>query len=76
MSDLFADSQTGTALKQLPVGNLKRIKIPLPPLHLQKQFAAIAHKFERLRARQREAERQAEHLFQALLERAFTRAAL
>ncbi len=29
------------------------------------------HKFERLRAQQREAERQAEHLFQTLLHRAF-----
>jgi hypothetical protein len=37
----------------------------------QKQFAHIVHKFERLRAQQREAERQAEHLFQALLHRAF-----
>jgi len=31
--------------------------------------------FERLRAQQREAERQAEHLFQTLLQRAFTRGA-
>ena len=37
----------------------------------QQQFAHIVHKFERLRAQQREAERQAEHLFQALLHRAF-----
>ena len=29
------------------------------------------HKFERLRAQQDEAERQAEHLFQTLLQRAF-----
>ena len=42
-----------------------------PPLPLQQQFAHIVHKFERLRAQQREAERQAEHLFQALLQRAF-----
>jgi len=34
-------------------------------------FAHIVHKFERLRAQQREAERQAEHLFQTLLQRAF-----
>jgi len=42
-----------------------------PPLSLQQQFARIVHKFERLRAQQREAERQAEHLFQTLLQRAF-----
>jgi hypothetical protein len=39
------------------------------PLSLQQQFAHIVHKFERLRAQQREAERQAEHLFQTLLHR-------
>jgi type I restriction enzyme S subunit len=42
-----------------------------PPLPLQQQFAHIVRKFDRLRAQQREAERQAEHLFQALLQRAF-----
>ena len=31
----------------------------------------IVHRFERLRAQQREAERQSEHLFQTLLHRAF-----
>ena len=48
--------------------NLVLIK---PPLPLQQEFAHITHKFERLRAQQREAERQAEHLFQTLLHRAF-----
>ena len=32
---------TGTALKQLPVKNLKKLKIPLPPLDQQKKIAAI-----------------------------------
>ena len=42
-----------------------------PPLSLQQQFVHITHKFERLRTQQREAERQAEHLFQTLLHQAF-----
>jgi len=58
------------------MGIIKSLEVSLPPLPLQQQFAAIVHKFERLRAQQREAERQAEHLFQALLERAFAHAAL
>jgi type I restriction enzyme S subunit len=45
--------------------------IPLPPLALQEKFVRIVQQFERLRAQQREAERQAEHLFQTLLHRAF-----
>ena len=50
---------------------LVKMRFMLPPLTLQQQFAAVVHQFERLRARQREAERQAEHLFQTLLQRAF-----
>jgi len=34
-------------------------------------FQTAIHKFERLRAQQREAERQTEHLFQTPLHRAF-----
>jgi type I restriction enzyme, S subunit len=53
-------------LKRMP-----RIKIYLPPLPLQQKFTQIVQKHKRLRAQQREAERQAEHLFQSLLHRAF-----
>jgi type I restriction enzyme S subunit len=51
--------------------DVKSLSIPVPPLPLQQRFAAVVQRFERLRARQREAEHQAEHLFQALLHRAF-----
>ncbi len=47
------------------------IKVLLPPLSLQEKFAQIIQRFERLRTQQREAERQAEHLFQTVLHRAF-----
>jgi len=43
----------------------------VPPLTLQEKFAQIVQRFERLRAQQREADRQAEHLFQTILHRAF-----
>ncbi|MDL5053762.1 restriction endonuclease subunit S [Oscillatoria laete-virens NRMC-F 0139] len=52
-------------------GQIKELPILLPPLPLQEKFAQIVQKFERLRTQQREAERQAEHLFQTLLHRAF-----
>ena len=42
-----------------------------PALPLEQQFVRIVQQSERLRAQQREAERQAEHLFQTLLQRAF-----
>ncbi len=47
------------------------LEFPIPPLPLQEKFAAIVQKFERVRRQQREAVRQAEHLFQTLLHRAF-----
>ncbi|MBK3517600.1 restriction endonuclease subunit S [Carboxylicivirga marina] len=40
---------TGTALKQLPVKNLKKIKIPLPPLPTQQKIAAILDEADKLR---------------------------
>jgi type I restriction enzyme S subunit len=50
---------------------IKELIVPLPPLSLQEKFSKIAQKFERIQAQQREAERQAEHLFQTLLHKAF-----
>jgi type I restriction enzyme, S subunit len=52
--------------------DVRGLKITTPPLSLQEQYARIVQKHERLRAQQREAERQAEHLFQILLHKAFT----
>lgn len=51
---------------------LSNILIPLPPLLLQEKFAKIIEKFERFRNQQREAQHQADHLFQTLLHQAFT----
>jgi type I restriction enzyme S subunit len=50
---------------------VKSLELPFPPISLQEKFAQVAQKFDRLHAQQREAERQAEHLFQSLLHRAF-----
>ena len=58
----------------LSLTKLKAVTIPLPALSLQQQFADIVRKYERVRAQQRETERQAEHLFQSLLHRAFQEA--
>src|SRR6266566_3197735 len=51
--------------------DIRGFKIFVPPSPLQQKFAQIVQKFERLRAQQWEAERQAEHLFQTLLHQAF-----
>lgn len=50
---------------------LESIPVPNVPLPLQENFAAIVQKFERIRKQLRKATRQAEHLFQTALNRAF-----
>ncbi|MDE3090476.1 MAG: restriction endonuclease subunit S [Chloroflexota bacterium] len=61
-----------TTLPILKKSEFEEIAVPIPPLALQEKFARVVQQFERLRAQQREAERQAEHLFQTLLHRAFS----
>jgi type I restriction enzyme S subunit len=64
-----ANTATMTTISQT---SIEELPCPIPPLPLQEKFSAIVRRFERLRAQQREAERQAEHLFQTLLHRAFS----
>ena len=55
----------------MSTGSLGELQIPLPPFPLQQNFAALVERVERLRAVQREALRQADHLFTSLLHNAF-----
>ena len=66
-----AGAVLGQTRSRVSMGRLAEFVVPLPPLTLQEQFAQIVRRMERLSAQQREAERQAEHLFQTLLHRAF-----
>jgi type I restriction enzyme S subunit len=61
----------GANTEGLTLPMLNELLVPDVSLPLQQKFADIVRRFERLRAQQREAERQAEHLFQTLLHRAF-----
>jgi type I restriction enzyme S subunit len=63
--------QYGQTKPGLGFQQIRSFKVPIPPLDYQQKFARIVHKYERLRALQRESARQAEHLFQSLLDRAF-----
>lgn len=67
----LGDFTSQVTIAHLTGEKLKTIVFPLPPLQLQQQFAEVVHKLERLRVQQEEAARQAEHLFQTLLQRAF-----
>jgi type I restriction enzyme, S subunit len=62
----------GQTRARVSMGELADLPIPVPPLPLQEKFAGMAECVEHLRAVQREAFRQAEHLFASLLHRAFS----
>jgi type I restriction enzyme S subunit len=62
----------GTTFLEITLGRLREMPVFVPPLPLQQNFAALVERVERLRAVQREALRQAEHLFASLLHRAFS----
>ncbi len=65
---------TGTSgsMKNISKEDVRELRLPVPLLPLQQKFAALVERVERLRAVQREALRQAEHLFASLLHRAFS----
>lgn len=62
-----------SSVAHLGAFRLAQMRFPLPPLRLQEHFGSLVARHERLRAVQREALRQADHLFQSLLHQAFGR---
>jgi type I restriction enzyme, S subunit len=67
----FENLDRGGVKSGLNFDNIRSLKIILPSLPLQEKFAQTVQRFECLRAQQRESDRQAEHLFQSILHRAF-----
>jgi type I restriction enzyme, S subunit len=64
-------SNTTSGLNTISTGIVNDCPVLVPPLPLQEKFAKTVQCFERLRAQQRESDRQAEHFFQIILHRAF-----
>ena len=62
----------GAIMDGLNMQIIKSLPVPLPPRSEQQRFAAVVRHHERLVGQQREALRQADHLFQSLFHRAFT----
>ena len=52
--------------------NLKKLKIPLPPLDLQRKFASIVDQYKNLEEKNKYNSTELENLFSSLLQRAFT----
>jgi type I restriction enzyme S subunit len=59
------------AQKNINLEILRALPCPVPPRPLQVEYASIAREAERLRIQQRESCRQAEHLFDSILQETF-----
>ena len=67
----FSKLQRGVRQKNLNLGIVKSLPIPLPPLPLQQQFAQLVERIERQKALIQSAQQSAEDLFGALLQAYF-----
>jgi type I restriction enzyme S subunit len=61
----------GQAVKGINLGDLKKLPVPLPPLPLQKEFAARVSEIRAMQAEQAVSRRRLDDLFQSMLHRAF-----
>jgi type I restriction enzyme, S subunit len=61
----------GANTEGLTLPMLEAIPVPDVDISVQEKFAQVVQRFERLCTQQREADRQTEHLFQTVLDRAF-----
>jgi type I restriction enzyme S subunit len=67
----LTDYVTGSAQPKLNQANMNRIPIPVPPLPLQKEFAACVSDIRAMQAEQAASRRRLDDLFQSMLHRAF-----
>jgi type I restriction enzyme S subunit len=67
-----AKALDGSASPHVNIKEIVAFRVPVPPLELQQEYTRIVQRQLVLRAIHRESLRQAEHLFQTLLHRAFT----
>lgn len=64
----FQNLGQGSTFINLNKDLISELQIPVPPLPLQKKFASLVERVEKLREKQRESERELENLFQALMQ--------
>src|SRR5207244_7546667 len=57
-----ANSKTGSALTRIVLKDLKRVRIPLPPLAEQRRIAAVLHEADAIRRKRQESLRLLEEL--------------
>ena len=61
----------GAAITRLTLVKIKKIKIPIPPIELQNQFASIVQQVESIKSFQSQSKQQIDNLFNTLMQKAF-----
>ena len=69
--ELINKAHGGVGLSHITKGRLENIKIPLPPLPLQQEFAERVREIEAEKERQAESKKKLDDLFNSLMQRAF-----
>jgi type I restriction enzyme S subunit len=62
---------TGSTVKGIRQAELRKVRVPIPPLEQQREFAMRVGEIRALEARQDESRRRLDDLFQSMLHRAF-----
>jgi type I restriction enzyme, S subunit len=74
-SDFFKnkifEGTKGAAQQHFNVGSVKELEIPLPPIDLQRQFASIVEKVEKIKESQKNSKQEIDNLFNALMQQSF-----
>jgi len=71
IEEKIADLGSGSTFKAINSNQLKSLKIPLPPITLQKKFAKIVKQIEKLKEYQKQSSEEINNLFNALMQKAF-----
>lgn len=71
IQDYIKRVNAGGTREALNFNQVKNIKIPLPPIELQQQFASIVKHVEKLKEKQKKSQDEIEDLFNALMQKAF-----
>ena len=71
-SDYFKDQSRGATIQGITSSVLKSLKIPLPPITLQEKFASIVEQVEKIKIKLKNEKRDADELFNALMQKAFS----
>ncbi|KAF5422546.1 MAG: type I restriction enzyme, S subunit, partial [Candidatus Methanocomedens sp.] len=64
-------SRTTSGLNTISTNKVRKAKIPLPPVSMQKKFAEIYKTIEQLRDHQTQSHQHIDNLFNALMQQAF-----